>query len=81
MRVAGIELPTHTAAELGRLLQEADCVQSAICVGLALQSDRSELTVGPVEYEEILTVLERDCPAELVELRNVLDGTQHHRAS
>jgi hypothetical protein len=81
MRVAGIELPTHTAAELGRLLQEAGCVQSAICVGLALKRDRSELTVGPVEYEEILTVLEQDCPAELIELRNVLDGRQHRRAS
>ena len=80
MRVAGVELAAHTVAELGRLLQEANCVQSAMRLGYALGSNHSEFTVGPVEYDEILTTLERDCPAALNEPRLVLEG-KHRRAS
>jgi hypothetical protein len=74
MRVAGLELAAPTVAELGRLLQEVNAVHSAIGLGFALGSGRSEFPLGPVEYEEILTALERDCPAELIELRLVLQG-------
>jgi predicted hotdog family 3-hydroxylacyl-ACP dehydratase len=55
MRVAGLELAAHTVAELGRLLQEANCVQSAMRLGYPLGSNHSEFTVGPVEYDEIVT--------------------------
>jgi hypothetical protein len=70
--VAGVDLSPGEAWLLAKLLYKAGRTELAVEVGCAVDADRSELLLTWSEHVDLLLMLERECPEELVALREAL---------
>ena len=71
MRISGVPLSLGTVASLARCLQVAGHADLAMRVGMAVDTNRSELALSQGDREAVLAVLD-DCPSTLAPLRDAL---------
>ena len=74
MVVAGVNLSSGAVALLARRLQRAGHADLAMRVGLAVDTNRTELALTRDERNVVLAVLE-DCEIALAPLREALHAT------
>ncbi len=75
MVVAGVTLSSGAVALLARRLHRAGHADLAMRVGLAVDTNRTDLALTRDERSVVLAVLE-DCPSTLGPLRDELHATQ-----
>ena len=70
--VASVNLLPSQAWLLAKELYKAGRTELAVEVGCAVNADRSEVLLTWGEHVDMLLILERDCPDDLVPLREAL---------